>query len=200
MMLLEIGIALLLARLLGYAFEKIKQPAVIGEILSGIIIGPFIMGEIFDMKYLSPETEGIAQLGIVFLLFMSGLEIGIEEIKTVGRSGLVTAVFGAIFSFFFGYIVGYAMGYDMIVSVAIGNIFVATSVGITVRTLVEMHALHSKVGELILAGAVLDDVIGIIILSVTLGQGEPLMLFAKMLIFFCLIYVIAFLYTKDKGN
>ena len=127
---------------------------------------------------------------------MSGLEIGIEEIKTVGRNGLVIAVFGTVFSFFFGYIVGHIMGYEPIVSIAIGNIFVATSVGITVRTLMEMQALRSKVGELILASAVLDDVFGIIILSVTLGQGKPLILFSKIIIFFVSFIVLLFLIRK----
>ena len=71
-MLLEIGLALILAKLLGHLFEKIRQPIVIGEILSGIVIGPFIIGKFFDIDFLTPEIEGIAQIGIIFLLFISG--------------------------------------------------------------------------------------------------------------------------------
>jgi len=72
-MLLEIGVALLLAKILGFAFEKLKQPAVIGEILTGIVVGPFIAGKLFGMEYLSPVTEGLGEMGIILLLFISGL-------------------------------------------------------------------------------------------------------------------------------
>ena len=197
-MLLEIGIALILAKVAGYAMEKVKQPAVIGEILAGIIIGPFIAGKFLGIKYLSPETEGIAQLGIILLLFISGLEIGIEEIKTAGKNGMVTSLFDVAIAFFFGYIAGQVLGYDIRVSIAIGNIMVATSVGITVRTLMEMHALHSKVGELILTVAVLDDILGIIVLSITLGQGKPIILLMKIILFFFLFILAAFVVFKIK--
>jgi len=90
------------------------------------------------------------------------------------------------------------LGYDIKTSIAIGNIFVATSVGITVRTLMEMHALHSKVGELILTVAVLDDLLGIIILSFTLGQGEPLLLIMKVFLFFLLFIIAVFVIIRIK--
>ncbi|HDN95622.1 MAG TPA: cation:proton antiporter, partial [Thermoplasmatales archaeon] len=166
-MLLEIGIALILAKLAGYAMEKVKQPAVIGEILAGIIVGPFIFGELFGLKYLSDVTEGLASIGIILLLFISGLEIGVDELKSVGKNGFITSMFDVSVAFFFGYLAGVLLGYDLRISIAIGNILVATSVGITVRTLMEMHALHTNVGELILTVAVLDDVLGIIVLSIT---------------------------------
>jgi len=79
-MLLEIGIALLVAKLLGFLFEKVKQPAVIGEILTGVLMGPFVAERIFGMRYISPVTEGLGKMGIIILLFISGLEIGVEEI------------------------------------------------------------------------------------------------------------------------
>jgi Kef-type K+ transport system membrane component KefB len=185
-MLLEIGIALILAKLIGALFERLHQPTVIGEILAGIVMGPFILGAVFDVDYVSAETGGIAQIGIILLLFISGLEIGIEEIRTAGKAGLVTALFGVAFAFLFGFLVGAAMGYDLVVGIAIGNIFVATSVGITVKTLMDMHALHSRVGELILTAAVLDDLFGVIILSVSLGSGHPEMLSLKIVLFFAL--------------
>ena len=194
-MLLEIGVALLLAKILGFAFEKLKQPAVIGEILTGIVVGPFIAGKLFGMEYLSPVTEGLGEMGIILLLFISGLEIGVDEIKTAGKKGLLTSLFDVSIAFLFGVIAGHILGYDIRTSIAIGNIMVATSVGITVRTLMEMHALHSKVGELILTVAVLDDVLGIVVLSITLGQGEPAMLIFKIFIFF-LIFMAAVLIIR----
>ncbi len=199
-MLLEIGLALILAKLLGHLFEKIRQPIVIGEILSGIVIGPFIIGKFFDIDFLTPEIEGIAQIGIIFLLFISGLEIGTKEIKTAGKQGLIIAIFGAILSFVFGYLVGYAMGYDTNVNIAIGNIFVATSVGITVRALMELDALHSNIGQLILTSAILDDLFGMIILSMTLGKGSPPMLIIKILIFFIAFFLLYYTIKKLKGS
>lgn len=197
-MLAEIGIALVLAKLIGHAFEKVKQPAVIGEILAGIIMGPFIIGKVFNLEYLSPTTEGIADIGIIILLFLSGLETGIEELKTVGKNGAITSLFDVSIAFLFGYLAGQILGYDLKVSIAIGNILVATSVGITVRTLMEMNALHSNIGELILTVAVLDDVLGIIVLSITLGKGTISMLFIKILLFFLIFIAIAFLIGKIK--
>jgi len=134
----------------------------------------------------------------VLLLFISGLEIGVDEIKAAGKSGLLTSLFDVTVAFLFGYIAGYILGYSLTVSIAIGNIFVATSVGITVRTLMEMNALHSKVGELILTVAVLDDLFGIIILSITLGQGNPEILLLKISLFFILIFIALLVVSRIK--
>ncbi len=198
-MLLEIGIALLLAKLLGFLFDKLKQPAVIGEILTGIVVGPFIAGELFGMNYISSVTEGLGEMGIILLLFISGLEIGVDEIKAAGKKGMLTSLFDVSIAFLFGVIAGHVLGYDIRTSIAIGNIMVATSVGITVRTLMEMNALHSKVGELILTVAVLDDVLGIIVLSITLGTGEISVLLLKILIFFLIFLGFVIAIKKMKG-
>lgn len=199
-LLLELGLALILARLLGYGMEKLKQPAVIGEIFAGIIIGPFVMGSIFNFNFISPSIEGeveaIARLGIILLLFLSGIETGMEEIKNAGKSGIITSMFDVGIAFLFGYIVGSILGYDMLHSIAIGNIFTATSVGITVRTLMDMDALHTNVGNLILTVAVLDDILGIVILSITLGKGSPEMLLIKVAIFFMIFLIFLFSFYK----
>jgi Kef-type K+ transport system membrane component KefB len=198
-LLLAIGLALILARFVGYLLEKIKQPAVIGEILAGIIIGPFVLGKIFDIQYLSPETEALGQLGIILLLFLSGLEIGLDEIKSASKNGFITTCLDASFAFLFGFIAGHILGYNLIVSVAIGNILVATSVGISVKTLMDMKALHSKVGELILTVAVLDDVFGIVILSITLGHGGTNFLILKVMLFFLIFLAILLVFNKVKN-
>jgi len=177
-MLLEIGLALLLARLLHFSFEKMKQPPVIGEILAGVLLGPYVGGMV-GINILSKDTattfEGLAKIGIILLLFISGLEIGVEELQTVGRKGLITSLFDVTIAFLFGYLAGKILGLGFMESIAIGNILVATSVGITVRTLIDMDKLHTKIGELILTVAVMDDVLGIIFLSVTLGTGESVL-------------------------
>jgi len=176
-LLLLVGLALILARLVGYALEKIKQPAVIGEILAGILVGPFIIGKFFGLEYLSPETEALGKLGIILLLFLSGIEIGVDEIKSASKKGLITTCFDASFAFLFGFIVGHILGYSTIVSIAIGNILVATSVGV----------------------AVLDDVFGIVILSVTLGHGSSELLLLKVFLFFLIFLAILFLASRIKN-
>ena len=122
-----------------------------------------------------------------------------DEIKTAGKKGLLTSLFDVSIAFLFGVIAGHILGYDIRTSIAIGNIMVATSVGITVRTLMEMHALHSKVGELILTVAVLDDVLGIVVLSITLGQGEPAMLIFKIFIFFLIFMAAVLIIRRMRG-
>lgn len=197
-LLLNLGIALLLAKIFGYGMERIKQPAVIGEIIAGIIMGPFVLGSIFNgINFVSPsineETEAIARIGIILLLLLSGVETGMGEIRRASKGGIITSLFDVSIAFLFGYVVGSILGYDILHCVAIGNIFTATSVGITVKTLMDMDALRTNVGELILTVAVLDDILGIIVLSVTLGKGSPEILLVKVTIFFLIFALLLFL-------
>ncbi len=182
-MLLEVGLSLLIARILHIAFEKLKQPPVIGEMLTGVLLGPYV-GGLFGINVLSENTgevfEGLAKIGIVLLLFISGLEIGLKELKGVGKKGIITSLFDVSIAFLFGFLAGKLLGLSFVESIAIGNILVATSVGITVRTLLDMDRLHTRVGELILTVAVLDDVLGILILSITLGAGKSILDFLGM--------------------
>lgn len=201
-MLLEIGLSLLVARILHIFFDKIKQPAVIGEILAGILLGPYV-GGLLGINVLSGDTksvfEGLAKMGIVLLLFISGLETGIEELKGVGRKGLITSFFDAAVAFIFGFLAGKIIGLGFLESIAIGNILVATSVGVTVKTLLDMEKLHTRIGEMILTVAVLDDVFGIIVLSISLGTEKSIIRFLSseasltvaisVIIFFALIFL-----------
>lgn len=197
-MLLEIALALILAKTLGYLFEKLKQPAVIGEILTGIVLGPYLLGKFsgttislwnnelyhFELNLTSPEFEALAMLGIITLLFLSGLETKFDDIKNAGKSGIITSLFDVSVAFIFGYLVGHTLGFPLIQSLAVGAILTATSVGISVRTLMDMGKLHTRVGSLILTVAVLDDVLGIIILSIIIGEGSPLIIAMKAIVFF----------------
>lgn len=197
-MLLEIALALIIAKILGYIFEKVKQPAVIGEILTGILLGPYLLGKFsgatiyiwgnelydFELNLTSPEFEAIAMLGIVTLLFLSGLETKFDDIKNAGKSGAITSILDVSVAFIFGYLVGLALNLSVLQSLAVGAILTATSVGISVRTLMDMGKIHTRVGSLILTVAVLDDVLGIIILSIIIGEGSPFVIALKAIIFF----------------
>ena len=210
-MLLEISLALILAKILGYLFAKIKQPEVIGEILTGVILGPYIIGSFSNHNFsifgwdssfptlnlLSPEFEALATLGIIILLFLSGIETSLEGIKSAGKGGIITSSLDVTVAFIFGYLAGSILGFDSSHSLAIGTILVATSVGITVRTLMSMDALNTNVGTLILTVAVLDDVLGIMVLSVVLGEGSIFSVILKVIIFFA-ISLILILYLVKK--
>jgi len=198
MLLLGIALALLFAKLLGYLFEKIKQPAVVGEILAGILLGSFVLGRLSGTgfstagysfylaipDFTSETFELIASIGIIMLLFISGMETEIDKFKKVGKIGFSTASCGVVLPFLFGFLVGYYFGFSFQACLAAGTIFVATSVGTTARVLMDMHVLNTDVGMTILSAAVIDDVIALIILTIVLGVGSPEWLLLKIAVFF----------------
>lgn len=175
--------ALVLARVLGFLFYKIKQPAVIGEIIAGIIMGGialfFFSGEPFTifgytiypptLSFHTVEFGLLAQIGILFLLFVSGLETSLSKLKKTERVSSFVAIGGVLLPLVLGFLSGHLLGFTIQESVVIGLILTATSVGVTVRVLMDLHALNTDVGATILGGAVIDDVIGIILLAFVIG-------------------------------
>ncbi len=186
--LLLIAIALIFARVLGFLFYKLKQPAVIGEIIAGIILGGIAVfafsGQNFiffdyilstpNLSKLFQSSEFIlfAEIGILFLLFISGLETSISKLKKTEKASSFVAVGGVILPLILGFLSGFVLGFSVVESVVIGLILTATSVGVTVRTLMDLNVLNTDVGSTILGGAVIDDVIGIILLTFALGIGS----------------------------
>ena len=188
--LILVAFALIFARFLGYIVNRLKQPPVIGEILAGILLGGIIVLFFSGQKYflfdisipipdlsyyvLNEELEFspfyfLAEIGILFLLFISGLETSITRLKKTGKISLIVAIGGVIAPFLLGFFIGLIVGFEIIESVAIGLILTATSVGVTVRTLMDMEVLNSEVGSTILGAAVIDDIIGIILLALAIG-------------------------------
>lgn len=207
-----IAIALIFARFLGFLFHRLNQPVVIGEIIAGIILGGIAIfafsGQDFrffnyvitppnlSSLYQSSEFILFAEIGILFLLFISGLETSISKIKKTEKASSFIAVGGVVFPLIFGFLSGIALGFYVIESLVIGLILTATSVGVTVRTLMDLNVLNTDVGATILGGAVIDDVIGIILLTFALGIGsliDALWIGIKIAIFF-----IVFLYLGLK--
>jgi len=202
-MLLELALALILAKLMDEIFIRKNQPPVIGEILVGIIfsISFFILPEKVNMfnyefpvslEISHPAFDFFADMGILLLLFLSGMEINFESMKKSGKAALLTGFMGVFVTFVFGLLFGiYFLGFNIREAVVLGTIYTATSVGVTVRTLMEMHILSSRVGMVILSAAVADDILGIILVTIVLSAGEIVELTAGLITFFLVLYVLS---------
>jgi Kef-type K+ transport system membrane component KefB len=201
---LLIALALLFARLFGYLFDRIKQPAVIGEIIGGLLLGGIgvwiFAGQtihLFSYPIVLPNLDFssevftiFAELGILFMLFISGLQTSLSKLKKMGRTSTLSAVGGVIAPLIFGIGVGLLFDFSFQESIVIGMILVATSVGVTVRTLLDTHELDTDVGITILGGAVIDDVLGILLLAFFLGFDSPIIIGIKIIIFFLIFLYI----------
>jgi Kef-type K+ transport system membrane component KefB len=164
---------LILAKLGGELFERIGQPAVLGELIAGIIIGNLAL---FGFTAAEPlKSDGViaalAQIGVILLLFEVGLESDLGEMMEVGRSSLFVAVAGVVAPFFLGWGVAayFLPGESRLAHVFIGAVLCATSVGITARVLKDLGRLKLRESRIILGAAVIDDVIGLMILAVVVG-------------------------------
>ena len=212
--LLLVAAALIFARALGYLFYKLKQPAVMGEIVAGIFLGGIVLfffsGQQFTIAnyVISPpefsfqwaEFKILAQIGILFLLFISGLEISLSKLKKTEKASSFVAISGVLLPLILGFLTAFFLGFSVQESIIIGLILTATSVGVTARVLMDLHVLDTDVGATILGGAVIDDVIGIILLAFVIGI-ESLMdavwIGARIAIFF-LVFLYLALKVIDK--
>jgi Kef-type K+ transport system membrane component KefB len=203
----SVALALFFARVLGYFFDKLKQPAVIGEIIAGLFLGIISVHILFGQQYTiynisltipnlafnTPEFELLAEFGILFLLFISGLETRISKIRQMGKTSTYVAIGGVTIPLLLGVITGLIFNFSIQESIIIGLILIATSVGVTVRSLLDLHVLDTRVGNTILGAAVIDDILGIILLAFVFGIESPLWIGFKIILFF-----IIFLYIGIK--
>jgi len=160
--LLAFAVALLGAKVFGDLVERIGQPSVLGELLAGVVLGPSALG-------LVPLSEGVfllSAIGVVLLLFEVGLATNLDELIRVGGPALAVALVGMILPFAGGYAVTAALGYETLTAIFVGAALTATSIGITARVLSELGALKTREGQIILGAAVVDDVLGLIILAI----------------------------------
>jgi Kef-type K+ transport system membrane component KefB len=160
--LLAFAAALLGAKVFGEIAERYGQPAVLGELLVGILLGPSLLG-------LVPLTDGVllvAEIGVLLLLFEVGLETDLGELARVGGAAMAVAVLVIVLPFAGGYLVTKAAGYETLTAIFVGAALTATSIGITSRVLSELKALASREGQIILGAAVADDILGLVVLAV----------------------------------
>jgi len=157
-------------KLLAEIFERLRQPGVLGELLAGVLLGPSLLGLVHPNEL----TLGLAEIGAIFLLFTVGLETKPGDLLAVGWTATLVAALGVIVPFVLGLWYMKALGYNSIESIFVGAAMVATSVGITARVLADLGALSTRAARVILAAAVLDDILGLLVLAVvsSLSTGQ----------------------------
>jgi Kef-type K+ transport system membrane component KefB len=171
--LLLLFVVVVSARLLGLVFERLKLPSVVGEIIAGIIIGNTILFDLLHVETNFIFLELLAELGVIFLLFAVGLETRFSDLSRVGRTAIYVAVLGVIIPFVSGYLIMVSLASPPAEAMFIGAAMVATSVGITARVIRDLRLTDSTEAKVIIGAAVIDDVLGLIVLAVVSGvAGE----------------------------
>ena len=166
--LLLIFVAFLAAKLGGEIMERMKLPAVTGELIAGIFLGPTVFNLITSEDSF---FDVLAQLGATFLLFSVGMETKLSELKKVGVTATSVAVLGVVVPFLLGYVVSVLLFASSIEAMFIGAALVATSVGITARVLEDLGMIHTLEAKIILGAAVADDILGMIVLTLVSGAA-----------------------------
>ena len=170
-----LAVILVAARLLGGAARAIGQPAVLGELLAGVILGASVLGLIRPDDQTLQGTlvlHFLAEIGVVILLFEIGLETDLMQLLRAGPAATVVAVVGVALPFAGGYFLCHWFGLGYKESIVAGAALTATSVGITARVLNDLGRLHAPESQIILGAAVIDDILGLIILTIVSGMTE----------------------------
>lgn len=195
--LLDLALILVSTKLLGILTQKIQMPQVVGALLAGLVLGPAMLNILTETQFLSQ----ISELGVIVILFAAGMGTDIQELKATGKAGfwvamcgvLVPLVMGAALAFFAGR-TGLMPSAGFLENVFVGTVLTATSVSITVETLKEIGKLETRVGNTILAAALIDDVLGLIALTIVsslAGQSTNIALvLVKVVLFFVFAGVI----------
>jgi Na+:H+ antiporter len=165
--LLAVLVAILVStRLLGFVSQKLGQPTIVGELIAGVLLGKSVLG-VLDPT--DPSILLFAEIGVLILLFEIGLHTSLKSLMKVGGEAMTVALVGVALPFGLGYGIATALGLAAIPSVVCGAALTATSIGISARTLADLSQLETPEGQIVLGAAVLDDIVGLVILSVVSG-------------------------------
>jgi Kef-type K+ transport system membrane component KefB len=167
-LLLGLVLVWLVAKLAAEGMERIGQTAVLGELLAGVLLGPGVLGLVHE----SEALHALAELGVLILLFEVGLESDLDELLKAGLQAALVAVVGVVLPFVAGYALMHWSGYPPLVAVFVGATLTATSVGITARVLADLGRLQDAAANVVLGAAVVDDILGLIILAVVTGVAQ----------------------------
>jgi Kef-type K+ transport system membrane component KefB len=176
LMLRNLSIIIIVAKFFGLSARKLKAPQVVGEIIAGLLIGPSLLGWVKPDNF----TSGIADIGVILLMFSAGLETNIQQLKKTGLKATVIACCGVFVPLACGTVLymcfyGWAKppADEFFRALFIGTILTATSVSITVQVLKELGKVSDEVGTTVLSAAIIDDVIGILVLTVVISFKDP---------------------------
>lgn len=173
--LLDLALILLSTKVLGLVTRKFKMPQVVGALLAGLVLGPGMLNILKETDFIMQLSE----LGVIVLMFCAGLESDLEDLKRTGKTSFIIALLGVLVPLAGGFLVGYLIG-DIdgqvnnlfLQNIFIGIVLTATSVSITVETLKEMGKLNTSVGTAILGAAIIDDILGIIGLTLVTSLAD----------------------------
>ncbi len=203
-------ILLVTARFVGEIFERFKQPAMIGEIIAGIILGPSLLNFIHRTE----DIKVISELGIFLLVILAGLEIDIDDIlKSLKGKNIIISIMAFFFPIFSGFAVGYFFNQELITTAFIGLCVAITALPVSIRILMDLGKINSEVGQKIISVAIFDDVLALTLLGVLLNLQDTDMSFGaiakvasisllKLLVFVSILSLSYYLIKKitNKGN
>lgn len=195
--LLSIAIILLSTKIFGGLTEKIHLPHVVGALVAGVIIGPSMLGIVDNTTFL----DEVAQIGVIILMFMAGLDTDLGEIKRKGASYLLIAVMGVIIPLVGGFLsymwffhINPGVEQDLLKALFVGVVLTATSVSITIEALRELGQVNSRIGNAILGAAIVDDVLGIIVLTIITSFKDANISISAVLLRMALYFVCMFIF------
>ncbi|WP_143316322.1 cation:proton antiporter [Clostridium sp. HBUAS56017] len=206
--LLSIVLILIFTKLGGIISKKLKMPEVLGALIAGVILGPVVL----NLIHYDDNIKLLSNLGVIILMFLAGLETNVKELKEAGLSSFIIAIAGILLPLFLGTL-GASLFFDnLLENIFIGVILTATSVSITVETLKELGKLNTKAGINILGAAVIDDILGLILISIVLAFAQtsgsnwgastslPIIYVFVKIILFCLFSIIGIAYLPKLIN
>ncbi|EGT3616595.1 cation:proton antiporter [Clostridium perfringens] len=187
--LFDLALILISTKLFGLITKKVKMPQVVGALLAGVILGPAVLNVLSETEFI----QQLAELGVIVLMFTAGLETDMDQLKKTGKASFIIALLGVIIPLIGGFFIAsiFNKGTDantVLQNVFIGIILTATSVSITVETLKEMGKLSTRAGNAILGAAIIDDILGIVALTITTSLADPsvnvILVLGKIVMFF----------------
>lgn len=209
--LFDLAIILLSTKLFGLLTKRFNMPQVVGALLAGVILGPAVFGVMQETAFI----KEVAEIGVIVLMFCAGMETDIQELKNSGKASFIIAVAGVLIPIVGGFAVAYffnrpgmiesdATGTVFLQNMFIGVILTATSVSITVETLKEIGKLKTASGNAILGAAIIDDILGIIALTIITSMADSsvniVSVLLKIVAFFVFAVIAGYLFYKFYAN
>ncbi|MBN1358627.1 cation:proton antiporter [Candidatus Bathyarchaeota archaeon] len=200
-----VPLILLVTFVMGFLFKRIGMPAVVGQILAGILLGiPFLRAVLFDSESALVIVDFLAYLGIIFLLFLAGLEIDIEKIRETSRESLLISLSSALVPFALGFTFMMLVfpSYGWLAALVFGGAMMVTSEATKVKVLMDLNSLNTHLGAIMLAAGALDDIFEVLFLALVavIGRGGGLIELAAIPVEIVIFVVVAFAFFKGASK